>query len=91
MAADIGLIGLAVMGRNLALNMAHNGFEVAVYNRTTSRMTEFVEGDASGASVAGHCERRGGPRGGVGGCVFAWPVAWCWVLASGGCGGGHGA
>ena len=56
MAADIGLIGLAVMGRNLVLNMARNGFEVAVYNRTTERMTEFVEGDAADASVTGHEE-----------------------------------
>ncbi|MEO6651493.1 MAG: decarboxylating NADP(+)-dependent phosphogluconate dehydrogenase [Ilumatobacteraceae bacterium] len=56
MAADIGLIGLAVMGRNLVLNMARNGYEVAVYNRTTSRMTEFVDGDASEASVIGHEE-----------------------------------
>ena len=36
-AADIGLIGLAVMGENLVLNMASNGFTVAVYNRTTSK------------------------------------------------------
>ncbi|MGD8590678.1 MAG: NAD(P)-binding domain-containing protein, partial [Chromatiales bacterium] len=34
--ADIGLIGLAVMGQNLVLNMADHGFRVAVYNRTTS-------------------------------------------------------
>ncbi len=40
--ADIGLIGLAVMGQNLARNMARNGFRVAVYNRTTSRAAEFV-------------------------------------------------
>ncbi|MCC7145574.1 MAG: NADP-dependent phosphogluconate dehydrogenase [Phycisphaeraceae bacterium] len=41
--ADVGLIGLAVMGQNLVLNMADHGFVVAVYNRTTERMTEFVE------------------------------------------------
>jgi len=41
--ADIGLIGLAVMGQNLVLNIADHGFTVAVYNRTTERMTEFVE------------------------------------------------
>ncbi|MEX2216384.1 MAG: NADP-dependent phosphogluconate dehydrogenase [Phycisphaeraceae bacterium] len=40
--ADIGLIGLAVMGQNLVLNMADNGFNVAVYNRTTSVMTDWV-------------------------------------------------
>jgi len=56
MAADIGLTGLAVMGRNLVLNMARNGFEVAVHNRTTSRMTEFVAHDAADSSVTGHEE-----------------------------------
>ena len=41
--ADIGLIGLAVMGENLALNMESKGFRVAVYNRTTARLkaTQF--------------------------------------------------
>jgi 6-phosphogluconate dehydrogenase len=41
---DIGLIGLAVMGQNLVLNMANHGFNVAVFNRTTSVMEEFVGG-----------------------------------------------
>jgi 6-phosphogluconate dehydrogenase len=40
--ADIGLVGLAVMGQNLVLNMADHGFKVAVYNRTTKVMTDFV-------------------------------------------------
>jgi len=40
--ADIGLIGLAVMGQNLVLNMADHGFRVAVYNRTTAKMERFV-------------------------------------------------
>ncbi len=40
--ADVGLIGLAVMGRNLALNIADHGFKIAVFNRTTSVMREFV-------------------------------------------------
>jgi 6-phosphogluconate dehydrogenase len=40
--ADIGLIGLAVMGQNLALNMADHGFKVAVYNRTTATMQQFL-------------------------------------------------
>ena len=40
--ADIGLIGLAVMGENLALNIADHGFKVAVYNRTTDVMRKFV-------------------------------------------------
>ena len=41
--ADIGLIGLAVMGQNLVLNMADHGFTVAVYNRTTSTMEDFIQ------------------------------------------------
>ncbi len=41
---DIGLIGLAVMGQNLVLNMANHGFSVAVYNRTTDTTDEFVGG-----------------------------------------------
>ncbi len=41
---DIGLIGLAVMGQNLVLNMANNGFSVAVYNRTTDTTDKFVGG-----------------------------------------------
>ena len=40
--ANIGLIGLAVMGQNLVLNMERNGYTVAVYNRTTATMEEFV-------------------------------------------------
>ena len=53
--ADIGLVGLAVMGQNLVLNMNDHGFTVAVYNRTTSKMTEFMEGLAAGTNVIG-CE-----------------------------------
>ena len=41
--SDIGLIGLAVMGQNLVLNMADHGYHVSVYNRTTARMTAFVD------------------------------------------------
>lgn len=41
--ANVGLIGLAVMGQNLVLNMARNGYRVAVYNRTTATMQEFVD------------------------------------------------
>jgi 6-phosphogluconate dehydrogenase len=41
--ADIGLIGLAVMGENLALNIADHGFKVAVYNRTTETMRQFID------------------------------------------------
>jgi 6-phosphogluconate dehydrogenase len=50
---DIGLIGLAVMGQNLVLNMNDKGFKVAVYNRTTSKVTEFIEGPAKGTQVKG--------------------------------------
>jgi 6-phosphogluconate dehydrogenase len=51
--ADIGLIGLAVMGQNLALNMNDHGFVVAVYNRTTSKVDEFLEGPAKGTKIIG--------------------------------------
>jgi 6-phosphogluconate dehydrogenase len=50
---DIGLIGLAVMGQNLVLNMADHGFIVSAYNRTTSRVDEFLVGPAQGKSVIG--------------------------------------
>ena len=52
--ADIGLIGLAVMGQNLVLNMADHGFKVAVYNRTTETMDRFVaeHPDTPGGLVA---------------------------------------
>ena len=40
--AQIGLIGLAVMGQNLVLNLERNGYTVAVFNRTTSTMQDFV-------------------------------------------------
>ena len=51
--ADIGLIGLAVMGENLVLNMASNGYNVVVYNRTTSKVDEFLAGRAAGKTIAG--------------------------------------
>jgi 6-phosphogluconate dehydrogenase len=51
--ADIGLIGLAVMGENLVLNMASHGFRVAVYNRTTAKVDEFVNGRGAGKSIIG--------------------------------------
>ncbi len=51
--ADIGLIGLAVMGENLVLNMANHGFKVAVYNRTTSKVDDFLAGRAAGKSIIG--------------------------------------
>lgn len=51
--ADIGLIGLAVMGQNLVMNMNDHGFTVAVFNRTTSKVTLFLEGEAKGSNVLG--------------------------------------
>jgi len=48
MAAHVGLVGLAVMGQNLALNIERNGFPIAVFNRTGSRTKEFIEGPAAG-------------------------------------------
>ncbi|MEM7175471.1 MAG: decarboxylating NADP(+)-dependent phosphogluconate dehydrogenase [Chlamydiota bacterium] len=51
--ADIGLIGLAVMGRNLVLNMNDHGYKVAVYNRTTEKVDDFLQGDAKGTAVIG--------------------------------------
>ncbi|PPD32833.1 MAG: phosphogluconate dehydrogenase (NADP(+)-dependent, decarboxylating) [Methylomonas sp.] len=53
MKANIGLIGLAVMGQNLVLNMNDHGFKVAVYNRTTSKVDEFLEGPAKDTQVVG--------------------------------------
>ena len=51
--ADIGLIGLAVMGQNLVLNMADHGYHVAVYNRTTSKVDEFIDGPAKDKNITG--------------------------------------
>jgi 6-phosphogluconate dehydrogenase len=51
--ADIGLIGLAVMGENLVLNMANHGYTVAVFNRTVSKVDEFMRGRAAGKSIVG--------------------------------------
>jgi 6-phosphogluconate dehydrogenase len=51
--ADIGLIGLAVMGENLVLNMASNGYNVVVYNRTISKVDEFLAGRAAGETIIG--------------------------------------
>jgi 6-phosphogluconate dehydrogenase len=51
---QVGLIGLAVMGQNLVLNMANHGFPVAVFNRTTSKTDDFLAGPAQGKSVKGY-------------------------------------
>jgi hypothetical protein len=51
--ADIGLIGLAVMGENLVLNMESKGFTVAVYNRTVEKVDNFVNGRGAGKKFIG--------------------------------------
>ena len=51
--ADIALVGLAVMGENLVMNMESKGFTVAVYNRTTEKVKRFVEGRAAGKNIIG--------------------------------------
>jgi 6-phosphogluconate dehydrogenase len=50
-ACDLGLIGLGVMGRNLALNFADHGYKVAVYNRTTEKTREFAAGEGEAAGI----------------------------------------
>jgi 6-phosphogluconate dehydrogenase len=50
---DIGLIGLAVMGQNLVLNMNDHGFKVAVFNRTVSKVDDFLANEAKGTHVVG--------------------------------------
>jgi 6-phosphogluconate dehydrogenase len=51
--ADIGLIGLAVMGQNLVLNMSDHGIHVAVYNRSTDKVDKFLSGSAAGKNITG--------------------------------------
>ncbi len=51
--ADIGLIGLAVMGENLVLNMNDHGFTVAAFNRTLSKVDDFLDAGAKGTNVIG--------------------------------------
>ncbi len=64
----VGLTGLAVMGQNLARNIAHHGFPIAVHNRTDSKITAFVdehgdEGDIEGfADVADFVAALDAPR-----------------------------
>ena len=50
---DIGLVGLAVMGENLVMNMESKGFSVSVYNRTTEKVERFVEGRAKDKNIIG--------------------------------------
>lgn len=51
--ADVGLIGLAVMGENLVINMESKGFRVAVFNRTLEKVDKFLEGRAKGKNIIG--------------------------------------
>jgi 6-phosphogluconate dehydrogenase len=51
--AEIGLIGLAVMGRNLVLNLDDHGIRVVVFNRTTARVVDFLAGPAKGTGIIG--------------------------------------
>lgn len=53
MEADIGLIGLAVMGQNLVMNMNDHGYKVVVFNRTTEKVDKFLAGPAKGSEVIG--------------------------------------
>lgn len=50
---DIGLIGLAVMGQNLILNMNDKGYTVVAYNRTVSKVDDFLNNEAKGTNVQG--------------------------------------
>ena len=51
--ADIGLIGLAVMGENLVMNIESRGYSVCVYNRTIEKVTDFIQGRAKGKNIYG--------------------------------------
>ncbi len=51
--ADVGLVGLAVMGENLILNMESKGFTVACYNRTVEKVDRFIQGRAKGKNIIG--------------------------------------
>ena len=53
MKAQIGLIGLGVMGENLLMNMESKGFTVACYNRSTDKVANFIEGRAKGKNIIG--------------------------------------
>jgi 6-phosphogluconate dehydrogenase len=52
--ADIGLIGLAVMGENLVLNLESKGFTVAVFNRTAAKVDSFIQGRGAGKKIRGY-------------------------------------
>ena len=56
MKSDIGLIGLAVMGENLVLNIEKNGFSASVYNRSTEKVEDFIKGRGKGKRFYGACD-----------------------------------
>ena len=60
--ADMGLIGLAVMGENLVLNMESHGYTVAVYNRTTSKVDDFIGGRGQGEEASWLSDHQGTGR-----------------------------
>ena len=51
--SNIGLIGLAVMGQNLALNIADHGFKISVYNRTYEKTSKFLEANPDVKNLSG--------------------------------------
>ena len=51
--ADLGLVGLAVMGQNLVLNMADHGYKIAVFNRTVEKVDRFIQGEARDKEIVG--------------------------------------
>ncbi|SFJ78683.1 decarboxylating NADP(+)-dependent phosphogluconate dehydrogenase [Methylophaga sulfidovorans] len=57
--ADIGVVGLAVMGQNLVLNMNDKGFKVSVFNRTTSKVDDFINGPAKDTNIIGCHDLKG--------------------------------
>jgi len=57
--SNIGLVGLAVMGENLCLNMESKGFHISVYNRTPDKTTAFVNGRGAGKNITGYTELTG--------------------------------
>ena len=60
---DFGLIGLAVMGENLALNIESRGYKICVFNRTTAVVDKLIAGRAAGKKFVGvHSRRRAGQK-----------------------------
>ncbi len=53
---DIGLIGLGVMGKNLALNIGNKGFSVSVFNMTTRKTKDFIEKEIENRDITGYCD-----------------------------------